>query len=304
MSRIHPQARALLDELDGYPLPGSRHFDLARSRRDTDLFAPPRVDAQVDGVEDLRIAGVPCRLYRPAPRAPVVVHLHGGGFVEGGLDSHDAVCHLLAASSGWAVLAVDYRLAPEHPYPAALLDAEAVIERVRCLGAELSVDPSRICVLGDSAGGNLVAALTLRARRRAETFALQVLVYPSLGSPIRLPSQDEFATGYALTDEAVSWYLRAYGSSAAADEIDLRPGLSESLHDLPPAVVITAELDPLRDEAELYAARLADAGVPVVCTRTLGMVHGFWRRPATIDAARATIGFVAQTLRQTPDPWC
>ena len=139
---IHPESQALLDELAGWPLPGQPGFDLAANRA---APGPPRTDVHVELVEDVLVGGVPCRRYRPAGAPGVVVHLHGGGFVEGGLTSHDALCHRLAARSGWEVLAVDYRLAPEHPFPAALDDAAAV------LGA---CGPGPVVLLGDSAGGN------------------------------------------------------------------------------------------------------------------------------------------------------
>lgn len=280
---IHPESRALLDELAGWPLPGQPGFDLAADRA---APGPPRTAEHVELVADVTVGGVACRRYRPAGAPGVVVHLHGGGFVEGGLDSHDALCHRLAARSGWEVLAVDYRLAPEHPFPAALQDAAAVLT---------ACGDGPVVLLGDSAGGTLVAAL---ARHRLRPVALQVLVYPALGAAEPLPSRIEFAEGYGLTDAAMAWYLDAYVPDPAdRDHPDVAPGLAEPPPDLPPALVITAELDPVRDDGERYAQRLAAAGVPARCTRYPGTVHGFWRRPATVAAARAAIDEVAAAIR-------
>lgn len=305
MRRPHPQAQALLDELYGYPLPGQPGFDLKRSRAEVDRSVPPRTEVDVAAIVDVTVGGVDCRLYRPASHAPAVVHLHGGGFVEGGLDSHDAVCHRLAASSGWAVLAVDYRLAPEHPYPAALEDAEAVIADLPDVAQWLHVDTTRLALLGDSAGGNLVAALTLRERdRRGEVpsrFALQAMVYPGLSAERSTvgPGGEDLA----LTDDAMEYYRGSYTPDPTdRTRPDVAPACAESLNDLPPAVVLTAEFDPLCQEAEDYAARLSEAEVPVVATRYLGMVHGFWRRPATIDASRAAVEQVATALKALPVP--
>lgn len=305
MRRPHPQAQVLLDELYGYPLPGQPGFDLERSRAEVDRSAPPRTETDAAEVVDVTVGGVSCRLYRPAPHAPVVVQLHGGGFVEGGLDSHDAVCHRLAISSGWAVLALDYRLAPEHPYPAALEDAEAVIDDLPDAAQRLQVDTNRIALVGDSAGGNLVAALTLRERDgRGEVptrFALQVMVYPGLNAERTTVGPD--GEDLALTDGAMEYYRGAYTPDPTdRTRPDVAPACAESLNDLPPAVVLTAEFDPLCQEAEDYAARLGEAGVPVVATRYLGMVHGFWRRPATIDASRAAVEQVATALKALTVP--
>ncbi|MGH3516331.1 MAG: alpha/beta hydrolase, partial [Haloechinothrix sp.] len=266
---------------------------------------PARTGESVEYVEDLDVAGVPCRLYRPGLGRGVVIHLHGGGFVEGGLASHDAVCHRLAALSGWSVLALDYRLAPEHPFPSALEDAEAVIDYVQDKGGDLGVDGYRMTLLGDSAGGNFVAALTLRERNRRGSepgrFLLQVMIYPGLGSGEVTPSREQLSEGFALTTDAMGWYADTYvPNQDDRSREDVWPALAQSLEDLPPALVITAELDPLRDEAERYAARLAQDRVPIVCTRYLGMVHGFWRRPATVEAAKSAVGQVAQALRDLP----
>lgn len=293
---LHPQAVNFLGGLDDEPGPGEAGFDLAAARREMAAAPPARLGAgdEVAHVMDVDADGVACRLYRPRPGAPVVVHLHGGGWVLGNLDSHDAVCRLLAARSGAAVLAVDYRLAPEHPYPAALEDAETALAWLRREGASLEVDPRRLAVLGDSAGANLAAALAMRARDRgASPFALQALVYPCLDP--RLDTVSAATELGGLTASEMRWYWHSYAASAL-HRADVAPAAAEDLAGLPAAVVLTAEHDPLRDEGEDYASRLAAAGVPVTATRWLGMVHGFWRWPATFDASVAAVEHVAAAV--------
>lgn len=255
---LHPQAAAFLAGIAALdaPAPGEPGFDLAA--------------------------------------APVVVHLHGGGWVQGDLDSHDAVCRLLAARSGASVLAVGYRLAPEHRYPAALEDAETAVAWLRREGRTLQVDPRRLALLGDSAGANLAAALAIRARHRGTSpYVLQVLVYPCLDPRLATVSAATEVGG--LTASEMRWYWQSYAPSDL-DRPDVSPTESEDLAGLPAALVLTAEHDPLRDEGEDYAIRLAAAGVPVTATRWLGMVHGFWRRPATFDAAVAAVEHVAAAV--------
>lgn len=306
---LHPQAQAWLAAAATAPGPGEPGYDLAADRQAYAAAGLERLDGadaagdELDRVVDVDADGVPARLYLPRPGAPVVVHLHGGGWVVGDLDSHDAVCRLLAARSGSAVLAVDYRRAPEHPWPAALLDAEAAAAWVRREAPALEVDAARMAVLGDSAGGALAAAVALRAREREalegtpSPYAAQVLVYPAVDA--RCASGSHGSQRHGLTRERMLWYWDAYVPQPA-DRLrpDVSPALATDLAGLPPAAVVTAEHDPLRDEGEDYAARLAAAGVPVVATRWLGMVHGFWRRPAAFpDAAPAAVDAVAAFLR-------
>lgn len=301
---LHPDAVAFLDAGDdGEPGPGDRGFDLAAARRDTSSSPPARLgrDDDVAHVVDLDAGGVPCRLYRPSPGAPVLVFLHGGGWVVGDLDSHDAVCRLLAARSGAAVLAVGYRLAPEHPFPAALEDAETAVRWLRDHAAELYLVANRVAVVGDSAGGNLAAGLVRRARDRDggdSPYVLQALVYPCLDPRLQTPSAATESGG--LTAAEMRWYWDVY-APADPPHPDAAPGLADDLAGLPAALVLSAEHDPLRDEAEDYAARLAAAGVPVVAVRSLGMVHGFWRRPAVFAASETAVDLVAAEVRRALD---
>ncbi|MEJ5868512.1 alpha/beta hydrolase [Pseudokineococcus sp. 5B2Z-1] len=316
--RLHPESRELLAELGAAPLPGDPAFDLARSRREVTAGAPPPTAAGARcRTRDLAVAGVPCRVYLPggegAP-AGTVVHAHGGGFVEGDLESHDAVCREVAVASGWAVVAVDYRLAPEHPFPAALEDLEAVLAAVAAggvggadrvgvgVGAGVGVPAAPLALLGDSGGATLVAGACLRARRRERAgrpvprVALQVLVYPGSGPA---PASPELERGLGLSPEARDWYQAAHVPDPSQRGLEeVVPLAAASFADLPPAVVLTAELDPLRAGGEEHAARMAAAGVPVTSARLGGVVHGFWRRPATQPTARAAVDLVAGALRR------
>lgn len=203
--RLYPESARLLGELDEAPLPGEPGFDLARSRAQVTAGAPGWSGTGRCRVLDREIAGVPCRCYLPEQPAGVVIHAHGGGFVEGDLETHDAVCRELAVSSGWAVVAVDYRLAPESPFPAAFEDLEAVVDAVtadrpgRAGDVPVDVPPTPMALVGDSAGAMLVAGTTLRERRvrgdQPSRVALQVLVYPDCGEVEGLTPVPEIARG-------------------------------------------------------------------------------------------------------------
>ncbi len=291
---LHPQSVAFLAEAPAGPAPGEPGFGVEHviARREAArILALSEPRPAVDRVQEVAAGGVPARLYAPRPGAPVLVHLHGGGWVFGDLETQDAFCRFLALRTGWAVLAVGYRRAPEHPYPVPLEDCETAVDWLRDHGDELGVDTSAIAVLGDSSGGNLAAGLVVR---HPDWFALQVLVYPCLdvtGTASRFAAEDQ-----GLTGQAMRWFWSAY----LPDEQDrLRPDAVPSLAKLsgqPRAVVITAEHDPVRDEGEDHGQRLAAAGVPVVTTRYLGMVHGFWPHPAHFDASRAALAQVASAL--------
>lgn len=308
VDRLYPEARALLDDLEQAPLPDNPAFDLTRSRAAVSAAAPPpTTGGSLSPASDMLIGGVPCRVYPPADPGGTLVHAHGGGFVEGDLQTHDAVCREVAVASGWAVVAVGYRLAPEHPFPAAFEDVEAVIDAVSAgeVRAEGVVPAEPLALLGDSAGAMLMAGVTLRERRRRGSapsrFALQVLVYPDCGRAAAPPPPPDIEHGYGLTPAAMDSYTAAFlPDPADRQQEEVAPLLTSSYSDLPPAVVITAELDPLRESAEEYARRLAGAGVPVVCTRYAGTVHGFWRRPDVLASARAAVDQVAGTLRRLP----
>lgn len=301
---MHPQARDALTELasmDDALVPGRPGFDLLRARRESrarslarSLEHPQVSPARVTEVD---ANGVRCRLFAPTGPVPVVLYLHGGGWSLGSPEECEPLCRLLAARSGWAVVAPDYRLAPEHPYPAALEDVERVVAWLRRHDGVLDLDASRLALAGDSAGANLVAAAALRARDHGEPpFALQALLCPALDLVGDFPSRREFGQGFGLEPETMTWSVAAYVPDAADRmRADVSPLRAPSLAGLPPTLIATAEFDPLRDEGEAYGARLADAGIPVIATRYLGAVH-FFTDPTRFDIADALIDQVAAGL--------
>jgi acetyl esterase len=259
-------------------------------------------------VEERRIPGqggpVPARLYLPenlAPGAPapLLVYFHGGGWVIGGLDTHDDPCRFLAAGAGVAVLSVEYRLAPEHPFPAPLEDAWAAFAWAPSNAAELGVDPARIGVGGDSAGGNLAAVVSLLARAGGGTMpAMQLLIYPPTDAAADLPSRRLFAEGYLLTRADMDAFQRAY-LPPGVDPADPRASvlLAPDLRGLPPAYLATAGFDPLRDEAEAYGLRMREAGVKVAMRRHPGLIHTFVNLTALCASSRAAMSEAAGALR-------
>jgi acetyl esterase len=271
-----------------------------------ELFGPTD---PVGAVVDRAIPGpggpIRVRVYEPPETsspspAPVLVYLHGGGWVIGSLDTHDGVGRALAARTPCIVVAVDYRLAPEHPFPAALEDAWAATAWVAEHAASLGGDPGRIAVGGDSAGGNLAAAVAVRARDRGLPLALQLLVYPVTDYGFDRPSYLAYADGYGLTREAMRWFWTHYlgpdGRDRGSDP-EASPLRAGELAGVAPACVLTVEFDPLRDEGEEYADRLAAAGVPVSRTRHDGLIHGCFRMPGTIPEAHALLDGSAAALR-------
>ncbi|MCA7119460.1 MAG: alpha/beta hydrolase [Acidibrevibacterium sp.] len=264
---------------------------------------PPEMGA----VRDIKIGeggAIPARLYRPlgsAPNAalPALIYFHGGGWVIGDLDTHDVVCRQIANGSGGAVVSVDYRLAPEHKFPAAVEDAIAATAWIAAHGATLGIDTARLAVGGDSAGGNLAAVVALDARdRNGPKLIQQTLIYPATESTMSHPSHERFAEGLLLTRPTMKWFLGHY-LRGAEDLADWRvsPLRATSLANLPPALVLTAGYDPLCDEGEDYAARLAAAGVPVTRVRVEGMIHGFLTMGKLIPAANEAVAMIAAALK-------
>lgn len=260
----------------------------------------------LDSIANLAFAGAEgnlrARVYRPrdaAAPAPVLVFLHGGGWSAGDLDTHDHVCRYLAARAGAVVAAIDYRLAPEHRFPAAFEDARAALHWIHADAAELGLDTARVAVGGDSAGGNLAAALAVAARDEGlPPLKLQLLVYPALDLTADNDSLRENGEGYLLTRDAMEqfmgWYLP---DRLARSDPRASPRYAPDHSGLAPAFVQAAEFDPLRDEARDYAALLEAAGVPVTYKCYDGMIHGFMRMGARVDAAFAALDDAADALR-------
>jgi acetyl esterase len=266
-----------------------------------EIWGVPEV---VDEVVDILIPGpggdLRVRVYRPRSTGllPAIVWFHGGGFVVGDLETHDPVCRAIANRAPCVVVAVDYRLAPEDPFPAALEDAWVATEWVAEEALGLGVDALRIAVGGDSAGGNLAAAVALHARRGALPVALQVLVYPVTNHAFDSESYTRLGTGLNLTREKMEWYWSQYLGKDDGTHADASPLRADDVADVAPALVLTAEHDPLLSEGEAYAERLRAAGVPVVSRRFDAMIHGFIRMPALVGEADEAIDEIATALRR------
>lgn len=290
--------------LASYGQDGARPGDVAEFRADPAIPALQGPSPYVAAVFTTSVDGpagpIPVRVYRPVedstPR-PGLIYYHGGGFVICDLDSHDGLCRALANGTGHVVLAVDYRRAPEHPFPAAPDDAEAAARRIAAEADRFGIDASRLSVMGDSAGGNLAAVVAQQSLEYGPAIAHQVLLVPGIQwpGPVSTASFRELGSGYYLTTEHLDWFVEHY----RPDPNDPRavPGLRDDLSGLPPATVITAELDPLRDEGEWYADRLASAGVDAQRRRFEGALHLFFVATAVEPRGQAElVDYVADRL--------
>lgn len=260
----------------------------------------PKPEEPLASVDNRTAAGVPVRIYRPEGQGPfpVCLYFHGGGWVVGDLDSHDHVCRSLARRGGVVVVNVDYRLAPETKFPGALDDCAAALRWVEAHARELNADPARIAVAGDSAGGHLAAGLALRMRdERGPRIALQLLIYPVTDNLFETTSYADFADGYGLTRTNMQWFWECYLRTAADAANPWNVPLKADLRGLPPAFVVTAEYDVLRDEGEAFAKRLHEAGVAVRCVRYNGMNHGFIRMAAVYSQADRAVTDLGNVLR-------
>jgi acetyl esterase len=311
---LHPQAEAHLARLAAVNVAGLHTVSPEQAREGARRLTamsghtPEPVADVSDQIARTAVGDVPIRIYRPLGAAsdgsppPVVVFFHGGGYVIGDLDSHDALARSLANGAQAVVVSVDYPLAPEHKFPAQIDAGFAATTWVADHADQLGVDPARLAVAGDSAGGNLAAVLALRAREsNGPQIAMQLLIYPDLDFRRENWSITEYAGRYGnITREAQVWFMDHYLDDAA-QRLDPRvsPILEPDLTGLPPAYVVTAEYDALRDEGEHYAARLAEAGVPVTVRRYDGMIHEFLRHP--FDDAKLAIADMAAALTEAFD---
>ncbi|EFL14598.1 alpha/beta hydrolase [Streptomyces sp. C] len=290
---LSPTARRLCDAMTaGFPGPG----DAAALRAAVAAGAPARpAGPEVASVYDTTAGGVPVRVYDPAPGAagrPLAVYLHGGGWVMCGPDTHDALCRALASASGAVVVSADYRLAPEHPWPAAADDALAVLLWARTEAERLGCDPARVVVAGDSSGGNLAAVTALRA---PGLVAGQLLAYPPLDASMGSESVAAYGRGYFHTAAHMAWYWDQYGGDPAHPHVS--PLRAADVAGLPRTLIVLADCDLLRDEGLAYARRLAGAGVDCEVRLYPGVFHGFLGLP--LPAARAAVAGAAAWLAAT-----
>jgi len=307
-SELHPEIRALLAMLDAQASPRIETLDpvQARLNREAPMKKLGGEPEALGRIENMSIAGpggdIPIRIYarESGGLRPALVYFHGGGFVIGNIDTHDALCRAIAKESDSIVISVEYRLAPEHKFPAAVEDAHAATVWAAANAQRLGIDARRLAVGGDSAGGNLATVVALRCRDNSgPALAGQVMIYPVTdASSLQSQSHREWGEGYLLTTAGLKWL---YGHYVASPELlfhpEVSPLLAKNLRGLPPALIIVAEFDPLRDEGEAYAKRLRRAGVPVALTTYPGMIHGFVSMLGVVTDARRAVHEVARFIR-------
>jgi acetyl esterase len=302
---LHPQAQMLCDLVNAMgevPPTNDRVAEIRTAFGGLVVMGAGEPES-VFAVEDASADGVPVRIYRPSPDPdlPVVVYFHGGGWTIGSMEQFDPVTRQIANAADAIVVSVDYRLAPEHPFPAPLDDCWRALNWVAKNAASFGGDATRLAVMGDSAGANLSAVCALMARDAGgPELAMQVLVYPVVDHDFETASYRANARGYLLTLADMHWFFSCYTNNGAVDRTDWRisPLLAGDLSGVAPAVVVTAEFDPLRDEGEEYARRLVAAGVPVVAIPYEGMIHGFFGLSAAFDASRDAIARISDSLSQ------
>ena len=301
---LDPQARAFIDLLISKGAPPTHTLTPEQARkfyRDRCALTQPTLPP-LHEVRGVQLGTVAARLYRPHVGVlPVLVYFHGGGWTIGDLDTHDALCRQLAHDSGCAVVSVDYRLGPEHRFPAAVDDCVQAVSAVREQARALGVDATRLAVGGDSAGGNLAAVVCLVLReQRAVLPNFQLLIYPATDMRAVAPSHQTNGQGYLLTRDSIAYY-RGHYMAQASQWTDWRasPLLAPSLHGLPPALVVTAGYDPLRDEGRQYADALSAAAVPTQYVCFERQIHGFFTMGGLIDEALTAVAMCGQVLRRS-----
>jgi acetyl esterase len=301
--RDQRQVAELLDALIAAGRPSSRTLQLPAGRLNfNDLVASVTSTAQVGAAEDRVLGSVPVRVYRPQEAGtddPVVVFIHGGGWVFGDLDSHDGLCRALAQAADAVVVAVDYRRAPETPFPGALEDCLAVVEWLADHGPQIGVDGTRLAVAGDSSGANLAAAVAVTARDAGHPHvSMQCLLYPATDPSLATGSQAEYADDPFLSRDELAWYWDQYTTPEQRGDVRAAVGLNRDLAGVAPAVVVIAGRDPLRDEGLAYAEALRAAGVPVSVRLAAEMPHGFLLFGRYLDRTGEVIAEVGAALAQ------
>lgn len=303
---LDPQARAILDRMMELGDLSVNEMTVREARQGAAAMASMQGPTEpVASVEDRILSGpggdLPVRIYAPFGKGPfpILMYFHGGGWVIGDIESSDKLCRNFANAAGCIVVSVDYRLAPEHPFPAAAEDAYYATLWAATHAFSFGGDESRIAVSGDSAGGNLAAVVALIARdRQKPALCFQLLIYPVTDAACDTPSYSDNAEGYFLTKAAMLWFWNHYVQKERdRSHPHASPLRAENLEGLPPALVITAEFDPLRDEGERYAERLGAAGIPVQLKRYDGMIHGFFTMSAQLDQGKTAMKQSAAALR-------
>lgn len=297
---LHAEARSLLRLIEAQGAPPFEQLTPVEARAAREALAPPVLDP-CHSTEAIDADGVPARLYRPGPAGGdptgLLVYAHGGGWVLGDLESHDNVCHSLCSGSGHAVLSVDYRLAPETPFPGGLDDCVTALRWAHRHAAELGVDPERIAVGGDSAGGNIAAVISLDP---PVPLVFQLLVYPVTDVGFDTPSYAENGEGFFLTAAAMRWFADHYlsGDVGGPDDPRVSPlrASDDALRTSPPTLVITAGFDPLRDEGAAYADRLSEVGVVTSHVHFPGQFHGFFSLAHMLADGRSAHALAARSL--------
>ncbi|MBM3946347.1 MAG: alpha/beta hydrolase [SAR202 cluster bacterium] len=298
---LHPQVKPILEMFAKFPALGSMSPQQTRDL----MRLPPAPGRPVYRTEDRLVAGpgggILTRIYTPLGNGPfpALVWFHGGGWVLGNLDGADATCRSLCNEAGCVVVSVDYRLAPEHKFPAAAEDCYAVTSWAHNSGSLFNIDPNRIAVGGDSAGGNLAAVVGLMAKERGgPALRFQLLAYPVTDRDYSTKSYKDNAEGYLLTTASMKWFWDHYlRNDQDAKNPHAAPMQARDMTGLPAAMIITAEFDPLRDEGEAYGKRLQQAGVSTVVKRYDGMIHGFFGMPG-VDIGAQVVTEAAQALRK------
>ncbi|GAB3684992.1 alpha/beta hydrolase [Salinisphaera aquimarina] len=300
---LDPQAREFLQRLDamgGPPIHELSPTELRATLASISGGTPEPVAAQTEHVATGPNGDIPLRVYTPAGHGPfpALIYFHGGGWVAGNLDSVETACTILANRASAVVISVDYRLAPEHPFPAPVLDCHAATRWVAEHAADLNIDAARIAVGGDSAGGNIAAVVAILARDHGgPNIAFQLLFYPATDHDAQTASCRDNGEGYYLTTELMRWFWNHYLGDGDGRDPRASPLRIEDATNLPPAFIITAEFDPLRDEGEAYADLLSAAGNAVTLHRYDGQIHGFVTRCFIMDAGITALEDAAAHLR-------
>ena len=296
---LHPQSQMVADLFAAAQQVPFEELSAPEAR---EVYKAGRIPstAVVYEIRDVDANGVPCRLYRPSANTNIglLVYYHGGGWVIGDLDTHDGICRSLANKSGHAVLSVDYRLAPEHKFPAAIDDSITALKWAFENAIALGIDPSCIAVGGDSAGGNIAAIV---AQQQIVPLKFQLLIYPAVDLTMQFPSIVENGDGPILTAASMNWFVDHYlGGANAVTDVKVSPILASDdvLKQMPPALVVTAQFDPLRDEGEAYGKRLVENGVNTTITRFNGQFHAFFEMLEILDDAEVAHWQAASLLRK------